>query len=199
VSERQGDWNWANVQSAGGVCLVVGDTLYFYVSGRQGVPGATDPGVCSTGLATLRRDGFVSMDHPGSALVERTEASTGLPPGTLVTRPVRFSGRHLFVNLAAPTGDLRVEVEDEAGRPIAPYTAAACVPVRGDSTSARVTWTAAPDLAPLAGRPVRFRFRVTDGALYAFWVAADANGASGGYVAAGGPGFTGLTDTIGRR
>ena len=30
----QGDWNWGNVQSAGGCCLIVGDQLYFYVSGR---------------------------------------------------------------------------------------------------------------------------------------------------------------------
>ena len=35
VSERQGDWNWGNVQSAGGCCLVVGDQLYFYVSGQE--------------------------------------------------------------------------------------------------------------------------------------------------------------------
>ncbi len=58
VNEQVGSWNWANVQSAGGCCLVVGDRLYFYVSGRRGVPGTSDPGVCSTGLATLRRDGF---------------------------------------------------------------------------------------------------------------------------------------------
>src|SRR5262245_9557191 len=61
VSEQVGAWNWANVQSAGGCCLVVGDRLFFYVSGRKGVPGTADPGVCSTGLATLRRDGFASM------------------------------------------------------------------------------------------------------------------------------------------
>ena len=44
VSEHVGDWNWANVQSAGGCCLVVGDQLHFYVSGRRGVPGTNDPG-----------------------------------------------------------------------------------------------------------------------------------------------------------
>ncbi len=58
----QAAWNFANVQSAGGCCLIVGDTLYFYASGRQGVPGSNAPGICSTGLATLRRDGFASMD-----------------------------------------------------------------------------------------------------------------------------------------
>ena len=36
VSEKQGDWNWGNVQSAGGGCLVVGDQLYFYVSAPEG-------------------------------------------------------------------------------------------------------------------------------------------------------------------
>ena len=197
VSERSGDWNWANVQSAGGGCLIVGDKLHFYVSGRQGVPNTTDPGVCSTGLATLRRDGFASLDHPGNG--QRVERVTSLPPGTLITRPVRFAGKHLFVNLAAPAGDLRVEVLDAAGNTIAPYTAATCVPVRGDSTSVRVVWSGAQDLAALANRPVRFRFQLTNGALYAFWVSAETTGASHGYVAAGGPGFTGPVDTVGRR
>jgi hypothetical protein len=197
VSERVGDWNWANVQSAGGCCLVVGDRLHFYVSGRHGLPGTDLPDVCSTGLATLRRDGFVSMDHPGSN--RRVERVTSLPPGTLITRPVRFSGKHLFVNLAAPAGELRVEVLDAAGQTIAPFTAATCVPVRGDSTGVRVNWPGAPDLSALANRPVRFKFHVTNGALYAFWVSPDATGASRGFVAAGGPGFTGPIDTVGRR
>ncbi|MBM4081262.1 MAG: glycoside hydrolase family 32 protein, partial [Planctomycetes bacterium] len=57
LSEKMGDWNWGNVQSVGGGCLVVGDKLYFYVSGRGGksYPGCTytDAGG-STGLAILR-------------------------------------------------------------------------------------------------------------------------------------------------
>jgi hypothetical protein len=199
VSERYGDWNWANVQSAGGACLVVGDRLYFYVSGRHGLQGTSMPDVCSTGLATLRRDGFVSMDHPGKTRVERLSTPTGLPPGTLITRPVQFRGRHLFVNLAAASGELRVEVLEPGGATLVDFTAATCVPVRGDSTSARVTWTGAPDLAAIANRPVRFKFQLTNGALYAFWVSADPTGASHGFVAAGGPGFTGPTDTIGHR
>src|SRR6266511_5179677 len=76
VSERPGDWNWSNVQSAGGCCLVMGDRLYLYVSGRAGVPGTLSAGVCSTGLATLRRDGFVSLD----ASADRLPRSPGLAP-----------------------------------------------------------------------------------------------------------------------
>lgn len=49
------------MQSAGGCVLVVKDKLHFYVSGRAGQPNSKESGVCVTGLATLRRDGFVSM------------------------------------------------------------------------------------------------------------------------------------------
>jgi hypothetical protein len=36
---------------------------------------------------------------------------------------------------------------------------------------------------------VRFRFTLTNGKLYAFWVSPETTGASHGYVAAGGPGI----------
>ncbi|NOX53549.1 MAG: glycosyl hydrolase family 32 [Planctomycetes bacterium] len=185
VSERYGDWNWGNVQSAGGCCLVVGDELRFYVSGRAGIRGSRSSGVCSTGLAILRRDGFASMD-----------ATT--KTGTLTTRPLRFSGRYLFVNVDVPKGELRVEILNEQGQPITPFTRANCQPLRTNSTAAPVHWKGGDDLSKLAGQPVRFRFHLTSGRLYAFWVSPERTGASYGYVAAGGPGFTGPVDTVGR-
>lgn len=184
VSERHGDWNWCNVQSAGGGCLVVRDQLYFYVSARAGIRGSSISGVCSTGLATLRRDGFASMDADESG-------------GTLTTRPVRFRGKHLFVNVDAPAGELRVEVLDEKRQVVPPFSRENCIPVQADSTIHEVTWSNANDLTALTGRPVRFRFHLRNGRLYSFWVSPDRSGASHGYVAAGGPGFTGPTDTVG--
>ena len=188
VSEQYGDWNWGNVQSAGGCCLVVGDKLYFYVSGRAGVRGSNDPvisqGVSSTGLATLRRDGFASME------IANRE-------GTLTTRPVQFSGKYLFVNADSHAGELRVEVLDEKWQTIAHYSREDCIPIRANSTLQRVRWKDAEDLSALAGKPVKFRFYLKDGGLYAFWVSRDRSGASNGYVAAGGPGFKGPTDTVG--
>ncbi len=50
----------------------------------------------------------------------------------------------------------------------------------------------------LRGKPVRFCFTLRDGSLYAFWVSQNATGRSDGYVAGGGPGFIGMTDTLGR-
>jgi len=187
VSERIGDWNWGNVQSAGGCCLVVGDRLYFYVSGRRGVPGTSSPGICSTGLAMLRRDGFASLsDEPDRRRPARV-SSSGLR--RITTRPVRFSGRHLFVN-AEVGGELRVEVLDRAGRVIEPFSFNRAKPIAGDGTRLPVSWDGATTLHELAGEPVRFRFSLTRGRLYAFWVSPSPDGRSHGYVAAGGPGFT---------
>ena len=184
VSESYGDWNWANVQSAGGGCLVVGDQLYFYVSGRAGVKGSPASGVCTTGLATIRRDGFASMD-------------AGQATATLTTRPLRFGGTHLFVNCDAGGGELRVEVLDASGAVIAPFSSETCIPLHADSTRQSVVWSGASDLSAVRGKPVRFRFSLRKGRLYAFWVSDAPSGASNGYVSAGGPGFTGPRDTVG--
>ena len=192
VSEHVGDWNWANVQSAGGVCLIVEDRLYFYVSGRRGVPGTSDPGVCSTGVAVLRRDGFASLTEPAAdARVRRI--FPGAAARSVTTRPVRFSGGHLFVNADARAGELRAEVLDEGGRLIEPFSGANCRGVRGDGTRLAVSWTRG-SLASLAGQTVRFRFTVSGARLYAFWVSTTPDGRSRGYLAAGGPGLDGPID-----
>ena len=173
MSETKGDWNWGNVQSAGGGCLVVGDKLYFYCSGRSGTPENREAGG-STGLAILRRDGFASLE---------AEADEGV----VTTRPLTFTGKRLFTNVDAPRGELRVEVLDERGEPIAPFTQADCVVTTVDSTRQAITWKSSADLSPLAGKPVRFRFTLKNGRLFAFWVSPDETGASRGYLAAGCP------------
>lgn len=185
VSEQEGDWNWGNVQSAGGGCLVVGDRLYFYVSGRAGVEGSNKSGVSSTGLATLRRDGFASMD----AVNEE---------GTLTTRPLTFKGRHLFLNADAAAGEIRVSVLDANGKPQERLSERRCVPVTTDHTLQPVRWARGVNLSSLGSKPVRFRFHVKNARLYSFWVSRDESGASDGYVAAGGPGFTEARDTVGQ-
>lgn len=202
---KAGNWERGYIHSAGGVCLIVGDKLHFYYGAFQGDEAKAarlkefkegDPlrkareiwsGMYangSTGLAILRRDGFASMD-------------TGLEGGSLTTRPVVFSGQHLFVNVDCPQGALTVEVLDVDGRVIAPFSQSSCEKISADSTLQRVRWSGATDLSKLAGKPVRFRFHLAAGSLYAFWVSPETTGASHGYVAAGGPGFTGETDTIG--
>jgi hypothetical protein len=181
VSDQQGDWNANNVQSGGGGFLVVGDELYFYVSGRSGVPDTNKAGTLTTGLATLRRDGFASMDADEAG-------------GTLTTRPVRFTGKHLFVNVDDPNGELRVEILSQAGEVVPRFTMKDCAPVTADKTLHLIRWTDVEDLSALANQPVRFRFHLKNGRLFAFWVSPEKTGASHGYVAAGGPGFSSNRD-----
>jgi hypothetical protein len=177
VSEDPKAWNAGNVQSAGGGCLVVGDELRFYCSGRTMNPKPA----WSTGLAVMRRDGFASM-------------TAGQGGGTLTTRPVRFSGKHLFVNAAPGRGELRVEVLDETGKSLPGFTSDDFAPVTGDNVRMPVSLRDGRTLESLADRPVRLRFTLSAGSLWSFWITDDPRGASHGYVAAGGPEFAGARD-----
>jgi hypothetical protein len=142
-------WNAFNTQSVGGGFLVVGDELWFYFSGRSLQKPSSGAG--STGLATLRRDGFYSMD-------------AGASEGVLTTRPVVFTGNHFFVNASVPRGTVAVEALDGAGNVIPEFARANCTPVTGDSTQTEITWQGAA-LGSLAGQTVKFRFYVTKGSL----------------------------------
>jgi hypothetical protein len=117
----------------------------------------------------------------------------GWNQGMLTTRPVRFSRSHLFVNADLQGGELRVEVLDQQGRGLPAFSRDACEPVRTSGTRQPVTWRGS-SLATLAGKPVRFRFILSAGSLYAFWVSDSPRGHSHGYPAAGGPEFAGPID-----
>jgi hypothetical protein len=108
-----------------------------------------------------------------------------------------FAGKHLFVNVDCPSGELRVEVLDEGGEVISQLTAAECNPVHTDATLYKITWNSKDDLSGLEGKPVCFRFHLTNGKLYSFWVSPDESGASYGYVGAGGPGYDSVLDNKG--
>lgn len=187
-SRKEGTWNRGYLHSAGGCCLVVGDELRFYFGGFSGISPKQGKNLyagSSTGLAVLRRDGFASLTS------DRAE-------GSFTTKPILFKGQYLFVNAAIKAGgELRAEVLDEQGQVIAPFTARNCNPVKGDRTRHAVAWKASDNLSKFAGKPVRLRFQVRGGDFYSWWVSPERNGASHGYVAAGGPGFTGSRDTTG--
>jgi hypothetical protein len=180
-----GNPEFGYLRPAGGGCVVVGDKLHFYYEGTSGINRDGEKSRNETmtiNLAILRRDGFASMESDGE-------------PGTLETRPVTFQGRHVFVNLVAPKGELKVEILDVTGKAIEPFTVENCIPVTADNAKIDVKWHGVSDLSVLRGRPVRFRFHLQRGALYAFWVSSSESGASNGYVASGGPGFDGPRDT----
>lgn len=176
VNETESAWNYGNMQSINGVPLIVGDSLYIYSTGRNLNKVWWDAGT-STGMAALRRDGFVSMNTKGD--------------GYLLTEKITFDGKHVFVN-ADVRGKLLIEILDENKRPIEGYTKDECIPVQGDHTKTMVEWKNKKDVSALAGKKVFFKFYMTDGDLYAFWVSPWETGESRGYTGGGGPG---LNDT----
>lgn len=194
-AERRDVWDRGYIQPLGNLCTVRGDKLWFYYIGFQGRTETTDNDTelpwngmydnGATGIAFLRRDGFASMN----ALNETS---------TLQTRTLIFKGHYLFVNLDAPQGFLRAEILDVDNNPIAPFTLDNCCPASGDSTLLQIKWKADDNLSILQNKPVKLRFELNNGKLYAFWISRDQSGRSDGYVTGGGPGFTGPTDTVGQ-
>lgn len=179
-------WNWGTIRaiSAGGL-TIDGDELRFFVTGSSVTTGPLSQ---TTGVATLRRDGFACL----------TAVDDG---ATVLTRPLRFSGGFAFANLV---GAMNWTVLAEDGSPLPPFLAAnsraGCVATAGavNATRCPFSWQAggsAARLGALAGRVLRFRFDLAGGTeLYSFWVSGWASGESGGYVAGGGPTFTSARD-----
>jgi hypothetical protein len=105
---------------------------------------------------TLRIDGFVSLHAP-------------LIGGELVTRPIKFTGKRLVLNVStSAAGSVRVEIQNDDGQPLPGYALADCHAVYGDDLARTVAWQGDPDLGALAGQSVRLRFEVKDADLYAW-------------------------------
>ena len=177
VNETDGAWNYGNMQSVNGVPLIVGDSLYIYSSGRSKNGVWWDAGV-STGLATLRRDGFVSM-------------RAGNKEGFLTTEKLSFDGKFFFVNadVKGKGAQLKVELLDADGNPIPGFTKRDCIVMRdADKTKQLITWKGKKDLGELKGSTIRAKFYLTRGDLYAFWIS-PWESESRGYTGGGGPGL----------
>lgn len=188
-ARREGAWDRAYLHGTAGVFVVFNDQLVFPYVGTSGIAPNGARGMYtggSVGIATLRRDGFASLDADANG-------------GSLTTRPVTFTGSRLFVNAAAAKGQLRAAVIDKEGREIAPFTMANCHPIVTDGTLIPIEWEGGSDLSEIGKQPVRIRFEMTNGSLYSFWVSRDESGRSDGYLAAGGPGYPGVIDTVGRK
>lgn len=177
VSEDSGAWNAGNVQSTAGNPLVVGDSLYFYVSGRYN-PKPKGSSNFATGLAMLRRDGFLSMQ-------------AGKKEGYLeIKTRIPENGNYLFVNADVINGKLLAEVLDMDGNPVKGYEKSNCVVLKkANSTKQLVTWKDQKDMIALKGKEVCLKFFLTKGDLYSFWISPWSSGESNGYTAGGGPGL----------
>ncbi|MEI2722037.1 MAG: hypothetical protein V9H26_00385 [Verrucomicrobiota bacterium] len=104
---------------------------------------------------SLRLDGFASVQAPYAG-------------GELLTKPLQFSGDRLQLNFAtSAAGSIRVEIQDDAGKPIDGFAAGDCVEVIGNEIERVIRWKSGADVSGLAGKTVRLRFVMKDADLYA--------------------------------
>ena len=135
------------------------------------------------GAATLRRDGFCGMVADGN--------------GEIVTRPLTFTGSHLFVNAECLYGEVKAEIIDGTGQVVPGFSVADCKELKYvDRTKAELVFgdSASGACVLPKGNGLRIRFMLHCATLYSFWVSPSAHGESRGYVAAGGPVYKGLKD-----
>jgi hypothetical protein len=138
-----------------------GDELWFYYSGidvrhRPNVARVVDEYRGGIHLAMLRVDGFASFHGEDDAFLD--------------TRPVTFSGTHLFVNVDATGGEMRAEITGRDGRTALPgWGREDCVPVTGDALHAELKWKG-HEFGELKGQAVRIRFFLRHADLYSFWL-----------------------------
>jgi hypothetical protein len=166
----RGSWEEFNTQTGAGEPVRIGGKLHFYYSGRSYphrpyyaqsnpkiIPKQLVESDVNIGLATLRVDGFASLeDYWGG--------------GTVQTKPLLFDGSRLHANVASEHGQLRVEVLDRSGQPIPGFTLADSVPSHADSVDQTIRWKKHDSLKSLAGQTIRLKFHLKKAKLYSFWI-----------------------------
>jgi len=104
---------------------------------------------------TLRLDGFVAV------------RAGYQPGGEMLTKPLIFSGKRLELNYAAAAaGGIRVEIQRPDGRPYDGYALEDTLELIGDEIARVVEWKSGADVSPLAGKPVRLRFVMSEADLF---------------------------------
>lgn len=147
--------------------LEMDDHVRVYYGGRAGRHGGgyihpDDPRPCGLCLATLRRDGFVSVD-------------AGADGGYMLTRPLALppdAGR-LHINArTAPDGFIRVAVREAEGVRDGEWPEAwrfdRAVPFSGDRLDHVVAWEHGNTLDAFGARTVRLHFWLENAELYSF-------------------------------
>ena len=162
--------------TAPGAPVQKGDELWFYYTGfktripmySQNPDGSTrDPktltplekadledGWAAICLATLRLDGFVSLDAAGS--------------GYLLTKPMTVAGEIPYLNVDASGGQAKVEVLDEKGNVIPGFSKEECLAITVDGVRQQVAWQTGGEFSNLVGKTAMFKIYLTNASLYAF-------------------------------
>ncbi len=148
-----GSWDAFDMRAA---ChsVILDDRVLFYYAGSAAEHGKGDELKLGTasgmdiGVATLRRDGWVSLN-------------AGETPGTLMTKPFSLPPGKLHLNVNAGNGQVQVALIDAAGEIVAPRGA-----ITGDRLDAVVEF-AERTFPP--GTRVQLRITAANAQFYSYW------------------------------
>ena len=147
-----GAWDSGQVQTFNHPQMA-GETLRVYYGAFDSSHGL-QRGEGAIGLATLRKDGFVSLD-------------AGSGGGAVTTRLLLGLEGEVRLNANAGGGEIRVEVLDGEGRVLTGYAKEECRPMTEDSVDFAIRWKARDEL-PDSSEPRRLRFLLTRASLFSF-------------------------------
>jgi len=155
---RFGEWDSGQVYGCS--VLVVDDEFVLYYLGADWGHGhrtneRNKDLRCAIGRATMRLDGFVSL-------------SAGDKEAVITTKTTVFEGARMEVNVACGKGSLAVELLDANGNALPGFARADADAFTDDDLRRVVTWKGKSDISALAGKPVKVRFYLKQGELYAF-------------------------------
>ncbi len=147
--ERSWDHGMVTVASL----VMAGDEMRIYYGGFDGYHDYL-PFHSAIGMASLRKDGFASLDG-------------GDNPGEVTTKLLKGLKGKLHLNCEAAGGLLQVEVLDAKGDIVPGYKKMDCNEPRGDGLDQIVTW-AEHDELPGGNEPLRLKFYLKNVGLYSF-------------------------------
>jgi hypothetical protein len=154
----KGSWDQSMI-CASPAWAEVGDEWWFYYAGWNGPHDDPQNRTGAIGLATLRKEGFISQHAPKSG-------------GVVCTRALRWPGGDLFINADAHAGELTVRVSDELRKPLKGFDHPDSPIFTGDKVSRQIKWQGR-SLDELKGKVIRLEFLLKDADLYTFRAGVD--------------------------
>lgn len=146
-----GSWDFGDMR---GACrsVILEDRILIYYAGSQAPHGrGSELGLgMDIGFATLRRDGWVSLD-------------AGEGEATLVTKPFAHPGGELHINAEADTGWVKAEILDEDGKILLSSRALS------ENTLDSPLDLGSEGLAALRDKTVRLNLAAKNARVYSFW------------------------------
>ncbi len=133
--------------------LVEGEAIKLWYGGFD-VTHGSGSGRASVGFATLRKDGFASLD-------------AGEEVGVITTKPLRGAHGSLRINYHARDGWVKVEVLSADGTVLPGYGGDQCDVLKGDRVDQTVTWASKRQL-PEGSDAIRVRLLLKNASVYSF-------------------------------